>query len=250
MKKTKCIKCDRLISNNNISKHENSCTGIKILKKLICQFCGRNFTTKTGNSNHEIQCDSNPNRIFRKTNSSWNKNLTKENDVRIQEHAKKLSEKYLSGELKVKGFYSYEYRQSEQYKLNCAKGGGFKEGSGRGKKTYYHNIEGEEFLLRSSYELKVAKYLNSLNILWCQPKYIQYNLNNKIFKYYGDFYLPYYNIIIETKNEYLLSIQQDKMNAVRIESNCPIVILTNKDMEDLDCSLKDILVSPNGEGLD
>lgn len=52
----------------------------------------------------------------------------------------------------------------------------------------------------SSWELIVAKYLDSLNIKWIRNKNsFNYECDNKIHKYFPDFYLVDYDYYIEVK---------------------------------------------------
>lgn len=59
--------------------------------------------------------------------------------------------------------------------------------------------------LGSSYEVKLAKILDELNIDWVKPKRISYMVNNKIKTYTADFYLPKYDLYLDPKNDFLIN---------------------------------------------
>lgn len=217
--------------------------------KIKCQYCGKEYSKKGIGTHiwrtHGEGKNFDPNKGYKnKTRNAWNKGLTKETDDRVKSYSETRSSKISSGEIIPSGFYSQEYRDSPEYKNNCSKGGGFRENAGRGKKEHKKNIDGTEYLLRSSFEVKVAEWLNDKNILWVQPKSILYRLNgeDRDRRYYPDFYIPSKGLYIETKNDYLLSIQQEKMKAVSDVLEGNILILSNKHIESLDESLNSSLV--------
>lgn len=66
--------------------------------------------------------------------------------------------------------------------------------------------------LESTWELKIAQHLDSLNISWIRPdpiKWIDQNLKSHL--YYADFFLPYYNIYLDPKNPYVMQLDSHKM---------------------------------------
>lgn len=76
---------------------------------------------------------------------------------------------------------------------------------------YEHN--GEIILLESSWEVTIAKWLDIRHIDWCRPKHlVWYDMNNKLRRYFPDFYLPMYDIYLDPKNDYQISISQEKLN--------------------------------------
>lgn len=63
-------------------------------------------------------------------------------------------------------------------------------------KTYIHN----GVKLKGKWELEVAKWLDSLSIIWQQiEKPFPYYWNEKWHSYFPDFYIPSYDIYIEVK---------------------------------------------------
>lgn len=88
--------------------------------------------------------------------------------------------------------------------------------NGSRKPTWYFNkTENKQVLLESSWEVKVAKLLDSKNIVWIRPKPIKwYDQNNKERFYFPDFYLPNYNMYLDPKNPYCMKVGAYKMSQV------------------------------------
>jgi hypothetical protein len=69
-----------------------------------------------------------------------------------------------------------------------------------GKRKYYFSSEGKKYLMRSTWEIKFAKYLDDNNINWeYEPKSFELIINNKEVTYTPDFYLKDFNEYIEIK---------------------------------------------------
>lgn len=93
-------------------------------------------------------------------------------------------------------------------------------------RTKIQNINGEIFVSESSYEVRLAEILNSLDILWIRPEcfwYVDSKENKR--RYYPDFYLPAHDIYIDPKNDYLIKTDIDKINCAAKQNNVRIVIL-------------------------
>lgn len=73
--------------------------------------------------------------------------------------------------------------------------------------------------LDSSWEIKVAEYLDSRNINWIRPNPIPYDLNGRSRKYYPDFYLPEYDLYLDPKNPYRMSKDKEKLEQVAKKIN-------------------------------
>lgn len=97
--------------------------------------------------------------------------------------------------------------------------GGYREGSGRGKKFKIKDFYNSITCLQSTYELKLSIIFNHLNIKWVRPSYFKYNIENKTKKYFPDFYLEDYNLYIDTKNNYLAIRDEIKLNLVKEQNN-------------------------------
>ena len=88
--------------------------------------------------------------------------------------------------------------------------------NGRRKNIYYLNpSENTTVLLESSWEERIAIFLDNNNISWTRPKYIKWiDSNGKKRLYYPDFYLPKYDLYLDPKNTYGMSVGKEKMEAV------------------------------------
>lgn len=82
--------------------------------------------------------------------------------------------------------------------------------NGSKKYFYYKGIA-----LESSWELNVAKLLDSLNIKWSRPHPMHYiDQKNKSRIYYPDFHLTDYDIFLDPKNEYCMRKDAYKMQQI------------------------------------
>lgn len=83
---------------------------------------------------------------------------------------------------------------------------------------YPHN--GEILKLESSWEVKIAQHLDNLSITWTRPKHIPWiDSAGKPRKYFPDFYLPGYDLYLDPKNQYQISISQEKLTTISMKVN-------------------------------
>ena len=66
----------------------------------------------------------------------------------------------------------------------------------------------------SSWEVILAKYLDSKSIRWIRPPPVIYSINDKSHKYFSDFYLLDYDIYLDPKNKIVITKQQEKLDIV------------------------------------
>lgn len=212
---------------------------------MNCKYCNKEIDNKGGLVKHEKGCKLNPDKIEYKSNFInynekvksgekvvWNKGLSKETDDRIKKRSIKnsdiLKEKVRNGELL--GFAKLKITNPELLKRWQKQGGGYKEKSGRSKGEYVLNNLGKSFWLQSSYEVRLAKILNELNISWIRPKCLRYILNNKIKRYYADFYLIDYNIYLDPKNDWLIKVDKIKIEKVIKQNKIKLIVLSEKEL--------------------
>ncbi len=108
--------------------------------------------------------------------------------------------------------------------LSCAPIGGIKYGSGRGKHGWYKN-----YYLDSTYELAYLIYCinHAIAIIRNKKSFIYKDENNKIRKYFPDFFLPKDNCYIEIKGY----IPKDDILIRKTQSvDKNIIILTKKEL--------------------
>lgn len=121
----------------------------------ICKFCGTHKSpNKSGLTRHEKHCNSNPHRI---PNVGGRKGLTGDPRLKQSEETKyKISIKSTGKAKTEEAEVERKRKISEQAKL---KNGGYRQGSGRGKKGWYKG-----FFCDSSYELAYLIYCLDHNI--------------------------------------------------------------------------------------
>jgi hypothetical protein len=88
--------------------------------------------------------------------------------------------------------------------------------NGSRKPTWYYNqYQQKEVLLESSWEVQVAVLLDQKSIKWTRPGPITwYDSNGKSRLYFPDFYLPRYDLYLDPKNPYCMSIDADKLQYI------------------------------------
>jgi len=123
---------------------------------LICKYCGSERKNKNSLAQHEIRCKSNDNRII--NNGFKGKTHTEEVKRSLSIRAKL---QHLNGELP--GYPSSKGKKhTSETKEKIAKAlVGNNNGLGRGKQTEYKGI-----LFKSTWEAKVAEYLDEINVCW------------------------------------------------------------------------------------
>jgi len=89
------------------------------------------------------------------------------------------------------------------------------------KKYIYKNV-----CMDSSWEVKLAKFLDLNNITWERSKKLVFlwtDIDNKKRRYHPDFYLPEYNLYLDPKNRFLMKKDQFKINQVIKENNIDLI---------------------------
>lgn len=182
-------------NQNSLINHERMCKSnpsrdISFLKNrnfsiesTPCDFCKICFTDSKALGNHRTRCSLNPNRKIQtiseegKTRSVQKYKTWCENGGWSKELRKKQSNSMRKAVLEHPDSYSVDLTIK------------------RAKKQEYKN---EKF--HSSWEVIVAKWLDSKNIEW-QRKVppVEYALNESTHLYFPDFYLPDFDLFIEVK---------------------------------------------------
>ena len=214
---------------------------------MNCRYCNKECKNKNSLVQHELRCNSNPNKIksgnpdnFKTYQEKlkngevrqWNKGLNKETDERIKRHADILKQTY-----KIKkdlGLILHQGRANTEEKellrkqrisnamKNNPKAGGIRINSGRGKKGWYKG-----YYCRSTYELVYVIYNIDHNIKFAPCKRIYfYYWNNEQHRYYPDFELED-GTIVEIKG-YLDKQAEAKIASVK---DRPIKVLMKEDLD-------------------
>jgi hypothetical protein len=98
--------------------------------------------------------------------------------------------------------------------------------------VYYKMKNGSVVYLHSSYEEKLAISLDKNNVKWIRPEPLRYVGNDdKEHRYYADFYLKDYDIYLDTKNDYLIQKDKDKIRRVQEQNKKTIMVLDRNHLE-------------------
>lgn len=176
---------------------------------MECKFCEKICKNSNSLKNHERLCRSNPDRAkgvwdnpdFYKTRKTSNQYLAgtakpyeevynADKKQRLKEHAAKYwseeKRKEHSERMKIVMQKTIQdHPESYSYKNFC----------GRSKKSFYGNQ-----IMHSSWELLVAKWFDSLGIKWTKKvEPIQYFWNGSNRKFFPDFYLEEFDMLVEVK---------------------------------------------------
>lgn len=230
MKMCKCDLCGDNFRANNIAKHQKKCNGQKCffkqkelnptnkLKKLsernwieIQQFYDDSHSVKECIDKFDIS--------FAQMSKAAKKGFFK---VRSQTETK-----ILRGNLIV-GAAAYTTQQRSELAKHL-KLGGYRPNAGKSKKFKVVDSLGNLVTLQSTYEFKFAEILNEFGLKWIRPNHLKYG--NR--KYFADFFLPDYSVFFDTKNDYLIKKDSNKIAAVIAENNVKLIVI-NKDQINID----------------
>lgn len=185
-------------------------------KGVYCPLCGK-FFTKRGIHLHiaQIHCG---------LDCSWNRGLTKDTDKNVKRITDRLLKNY-----KINGgtFLGRKHSKETKEKLSKIKIKNLDKIHFYSKRSKINGV-----WLDSSYELKFAKEMNKNGILWERPK--------KCFKwkdgsgqnrnYLPDFYLPKFDVYIDTKNPFLIKKDRNKIENVIRDNNINLIIIGKEDI--------------------
>lgn len=94
------------------------------------------------------------------------------------------------------------------------------------KRSNYNGV-----MLDSSYELKVAENLDINGVEWIRPQSMLWDDNGQIRRYIPDFYLPYFDVYLDPKNDYLIQKDLRKIRLAEKYNNVRIIILDKNTLE-------------------
>lgn len=202
---------------------------------MNCIYCNREFSNKGGLASHSPYCMNNPNRVQRKKSKNahakkgsipWNKGVKTPIDTR-----KKIGKSLIGKSKGTASSFDMELERINKIKESMKKNpnsGGLRIGSGRGIKTWYDSPIAGRVYLRSSYELEYAKWLDKNKINWkINTDFFYYTYDNKVRKYYPDFYLIDSEFYIETKG---FKTKQDEEKWKAVDN---LKVLYKKDLNEI-----------------
>lgn len=212
-----------------------------------CEYCKRVFGSKNAWASHKGKCKQNPNAKQKVVSEKWLEAMhkrkgEKQNHQKVDFTCPYCKKQYFGkyaeyqtqhinhcsenpNAVKYKG-----HLHSEAEKLHLsemAKKNNF--GGWHTSKSYIYN----GVTLDSTYEVEFAKNLDETGTKWIRPKPLLYKLENVKHRYYPDFYLPEYNVYVDTKNDYLINnvnprfgiTDVEKVKLVESQNDVKIIIL-------------------------
>lgn len=223
------------------------CNSIIPFSKRFNQFCSQ---TCSGRYNNTLRPAGHPSRT--KSNESRKNKLAVSKVVKKE---KKLKEVYLFTPISTciicykwftfstkhtpktcsKTCLSKRLSNSAKETIKTGKMGGNKNNNAYG---WYDSPSAGRVWLESSYEYRVAVDLDAHGVKWIRPPYLPYNSK----KYYADFYLIDYNIYLDPKNDYLITMDKEKIDIV-MDENSVVVLILNKNQlswKDIKCLIKSL----------
>ena len=189
-----------------------------LIGNFKCSYCNRVFNDGKSLGGHKTWCENNPsNNQTRKKLSAIAKNQSWTKESRERASIKRIQDIEKSGII-----------------------GGFK-----GIKCFNVKCEstGINYVVRGTWELRTAIFLNRHGIIWENKNRISYNDNGIIRNYLPDFYLPIEKIYFEVKGYFKLK-DRIKMNLIKEQTNLQIYIIDKyiiSKIEDID-NLESILI--------
>lgn len=189
---------------------------------FVCKYCGREFDKGHSLSSHSKWCIKDPTR---------NSNL----------EIVKLSLIKTRSSIKVGHHHNQYTRDSKQpfiisnetrHKMSVASSSRRHTEETKKKisrimrsKTYrrlkkhvvkYEKKNGCIVTLDSSWELALAKRMDSIGVEWERPNPIQYtDEDENCHNYFPDFYLPHFDLYLDPKNSFVLSISLEKIRSIK-----------------------------------
>lgn len=204
--------------------------------EFICKYCGKVCKNKNSLAQHELRCKANPNRIAicnNLKNQGWSKGLTAETDERVNRSKVNMHKYY---ETHHGPMLNKHHSEETKKKLSqMALANKIEDRFGSHKSYIYCGVR---FI--SSYEVVVAKSLDSYGVKWIKPSRLKYtDSTGKKHHYTADFYLPEFDVYLDPKNDYLINhvnpvlkySDVDKIKWVAEQNNVKIFILDKNTLE-------------------
>ena len=222
-------------------------------KDILCSNCGLSFYRSQKNILLNNFCSST-------CSATYHNNLRKENGYYESEkyaaYKQKLSdmmrEKYTNGELKLVHGINGGRKKHQDINFNCKicnanllvpyqkrnrKTCGSKDckvEASVGCRTYpnfrkklcwfFNPYQNKKVLLESAWELDLAEFLTNNNIEWLRPKFIKWiDLQGVTRRYFPDFYLPEFDLYLDPKNPYAMTLGNSKEKMLAISKKVNII---------------------------
>ena len=194
-----CLQCENKISNHK-------------------KFCNLSCAAKFNNSRRKPRTEESKKKTsdkikkFNKENPNHHNTYLKPNaSCKLFEHTCKICKRF--------ALVNYKQNQRKTCSRKCqtiASTSIRTYQNGSRKTTWYFNkYQNKDVLLESSWEVKTAELLDSLNIEWIRPQPIDWiDTNMKSDLYYPDFYLVQTGTYLDPKNPYCMEKDKEKLSVV------------------------------------
>lgn len=187
---------------------------------MICNLCQKEFS-KFGIKGHIWRVHGEG--ILHKPRigaKAWNHGLSKETDERVK--------KYSMHPNAGKGKTSPEVEKIRRAKLSIIAKKNNLGGHTSKQKLWFKKNDGSEVFLQSSYEVIFATILEELKVDWVRPNPLEWVDQVGIsHKYYPDFLINDC-IYIDTKNDYLVKKDQEKISRVIDQNKIVLHVVTKQ----------------------
>ena len=191
---------------------------------LICKYCEKECKNQNSLKNHEHRCPRNENRVYKNgmLGKSGGNQYTKAKELGIEIYGKQSKEaKKKISEINKKRGQTLEAK-AKLSKLAKERGLG---GHTSKQRLYFKKNNGDVVYLQSSYEIKFAKLLEEMDIEWSRPGPLYWvDETGNDHRYYPDFLIQ--NKYFDTKNNYLVVKDKNKIERVSQQNNVVVEIVT------------------------
>lgn len=196
----------------------------------VCKHCELHFEVddkpKGWMANHSRWCKSNPKRTSYTNSNDMSKARAAISPDSIEKRRKSISDAHKKGNydhVNRKTFLGRKHSAESIQKMKQAALNSKHRRLRRGIVNY------NGIMLDSSWELALAKRLDTLNIKWTRPDPIPWIDQHGIcHNYFPDFYLPDYNLYLDPKNKRARYVQREKINFL-LAQYCNICIINTLD---------------------
>lgn len=210
---------------------------------MYCEYCKKEFRFESRLSRHKNSCNLRPNKPVRKSGNQYTKAIelglpkpvakfyvwSDEDKKEQSKRSAKINKEYWTAENKEKHsqkMKSVVLDNIESYTKNNV--------SGRVKNYEVIDSIGKT-KVKGKWELKVAEWLNLHNVRWTNDvNSFEYLWNDKIHRYFPDFYLIEYDIYIEVKG-----YKTDRDNCKWNNFPKRLIIVDSTGINNLDTILKE-----------
>jgi hypothetical protein len=188
------------------------------MKLSTCKHCKKEFDIssypKGWMANHSRWCPSNPKiNEYKAIGTCWNKGLTKDTDQRLSLMSQSIKNAHKNN--KYKHIDRKDFGGTKKWKPDTRQKISKAARKSKHRRLQRNIIEYKGILFDSTWEVRLAKKLDSEKILWIRPDPIQYIDKKGLTRnYFPDFYLPEYNIFIDPKNPQAYLVQKDKIDCL------------------------------------